>query len=354
MSGADTLRVMTYNILYDTSPTGGGSGEDRWPLVVENIRAASPDLVAMQEVLPGRLEAIPRDFPEYRLATSEPGGNDRAVLPLLAIAAAAAALIYVRRRRHKEMGARRGPLRRAFGHVVTVALWLLVLGIPAGLGYGAWYVGGYSSLNERLTFLYRPEKLGLVSQQTFWFSPTPLKPGTRDPFSFEPRIAQLGVFVRASGDSGGAAAPGDTLVVLNVHPGHNPGADASIVELMRTIVDRRWNGGPQILLGDFNATLDSRRMVQARETGARGMPGFRDAWTTAPTKSGPPTTFNWGRVGTKKEDMRIDHVLVRGPLEPLRVETRTVTRGTLMASDHHAVVVDLAFSRNEAAPAFTK
>jgi hypothetical protein len=35
-------------------------------------------------------------------------------------------------------------------------------------------------------------------------------------------------------------------------------------------------------------------------------------------------------------------VLVRGPLRALRAQTIGISRGELMASDHHAVVVDLA------------
>ncbi|MEO6463327.1 MAG: endonuclease/exonuclease/phosphatase family protein [Candidatus Eisenbacteria bacterium] len=336
MSGPDSLRVMTYNILYDTSPTGGGSGEERWPLVVEGIREADADLVALQEVLPGRIAAIPRHLPEFRLAVSEPGGSGRAVAPLLAVSAVALVLLIQRRRRHGDPTARRGRARRLSGHAVTVALWALVLGIPGALAIGSFHVGGYGNLNERLAFLYRPEKLELVAQRTYWFSPTPLKPGTRGPFEFEPRIAQLGVFRRVHG--------GDTLVVLNVHPGHSSAAHASTAALMRTVLDARWrDGATQILLGDFNAAGNSPRLTRLSDPGTGGMPGFRDAWLEAPTRSGPAGTFQWGRA-KRGGDLRIDHVLVRGPARVLHARTLGKTRGELVASDHDALVVDLVLS----------
>lgn len=327
---------MTYNILYDTSPTGGGSGEERWPLVLDGVRGAGADLVALQEVLPGRIAVLPRDLPEYRLAVSEPGGSGRAVAPLLAVSAVALVLLILRRRRHRDPAVKRGRARRLSGHAVTVALWALVLGIPGALAFGSWYVGGYGNLNERLAFLYRPEKLELVAQRTFWFSPTPTKPGTRGPFEFEPRIAQLGVFTRLP--------DGDTLVVLNVHPGHSPAAHASTAALMRAVLDARWKGATQLLLGDFNASEGSPRLTRLGDPGAGGAPGFRDAWLEAPTRVGPAGTFQWGRPRRERGDLRIDHVFVRGPARVLRAETMGRVRGELVASDHDALVVDLVTS----------
>ena len=335
-AGAETLRVMTYNILYDTSPTGGGPGTARWPLVVDNIREARPDLVALQEVLPGRLGAIPRDLPEWHLAESQPGGSGRAIGPLLAVSAAALILLILRRRRHRAFasaGRRRGRARLVGRHVVTGVLWLLVLGIPAALAFGSWYVGGYTGLNERLAFLYRPERMRLVESQTFWFSPTPDRAGTRGPFEFEPRIAQLGLFVLEFG--------GDTLAVLNVHPGHSPAAHASTASLMRAILDRHFRGGPQLLLGDFNATPGTSRLTRLAKAGPSGSPAFRDAWLEAKTRSGPAGTFQWGQPERERGDMRIDHVLVRGAVRVLHAETRGRVRGNLVASDHDALVVDL-------------
>jgi endonuclease/exonuclease/phosphatase family metal-dependent hydrolase len=344
LSGADTLRVMTYNILYDTSPTGGGSGAERWPLVVDGVRDAGADLVALQEVLPGRIAAIPRDLPEYRLAVSEPGGSGRAIGPLLAVSAVALVLLILRRRRHRDPAVRRGRMRRLLGHAVTLVLVLLVVGIPAALAFGAWYVGGYSNLNERLAFLYRPERMRLVEARTFWFSPTPEIPGTRGPFEFEPRIAQLGMFV--------LEPSGETLAVLNVHPGHSPAAHASSARLMRGVLDARWTGAPQLLVGDFNATQDSPRLVRLLEAGSRA-PGFRDAWLAAESRSGPAGTFHWGSAQRDRGGVRIDHVLVRGPARVVRARTLGRTRGDMVASDHDALVVDLELPARAAADSDT-
>jgi endonuclease/exonuclease/phosphatase family metal-dependent hydrolase len=332
-AAADSLRVMTYNILYDTSPTSGGSGEERWPLVLDGIRDAGPDLAALQEVLPGRIAAIPRDLPEYTMAVSEPGGSGRAVAPLLAISAVALGLILLRHRRRRDPAARGGRLRRLSGLALSLALWAVVLGIPGALAFGSWYVGGYGNLNERLSFLYRSERLRLVESRTVWFSPTPDRPGTRGPLEFEPRIAHLGVFVRVP--------QGDTLAVLNVHPGHSPAAFASSARLMRSLLDPRWHGAPQILLGDFNAITSSARLTGLAVPGERGEPAFRDAWTEAPLRAGPEGTYHWGHADRARGDLRIDHVLVRGPVRVLRAETFGRTRGELVASDHDAVVVDL-------------
>jgi endonuclease/exonuclease/phosphatase family metal-dependent hydrolase len=212
-------------------------------------------------------------------------------------------------------------------------LWALVLAIPAGLAFASWYVGGFTGLNERLAFLYRPEKMRLVESHTFWFSPTPTRAGTRGPFEFEPRIAHLGVFV--------LEPRGDTLSVLNVHPGQSPAAHASSAALMRSVLDPRFRGATQILLGDFNALPGSSRLTRLAKAGPGGVPGFRDTWLEAPVREGPTGTFHWGRENRERGDVRIDHVLVRGPARVLRTEVPGRTRGRLVASDHDALWVDL-------------
>lgn len=326
MSDGDTLRVLTWNILYETSPMSGGSGEARWPLAVRGLRDAKADLVALQEVLPGRLAAISRDLPGYAMTVSEPGGVDRPIAPLLTVAALAALAVLVRRarRRDHDPAARYAAFRRWRGRAVGAALWAIALGLPAALASGSWHVGGYGRVNERLVLLHRPEALRLVDTRTLWFSPTPDRPGSRDPLAFEPRIAQLGVYARL--------AQGDTIAVLNVHAGHAASTHARDAALLLRVLEGPGRARVQVMLGDFNASAETRRLADLRAA------GFRDAWMEAPARAGAPGTFH----GWRAPGARIDHVLVRGPIRVLRAETRGVAQGELAASDHDAVIVDLA------------
>jgi len=309
LSSGDTLRVATWNILYDTAPAIRGTGEERWSLAVRGLRDADADLVALQEVLPGRIAAIPRDLPEYAMTVSEPAGTDRPIVPLLGIAALAAIAILVRRARGRR------------GRIVGAALWAIALGLPAAIAGASWNVGGFDRVNERLVLLHRPEALRLVDSRTVWFSPTPDRPGSRDALAFAPRIAQLGVYARV--------AQGDTIAVLNVHAGHERwihARDAAI--LLKTLEGR---GEVQVVLGDFNATAETRRVADLRAA------GFRDAWLEAPERAGAPDTFH----GPHSLGGRLDHVLVRGPIRVLRAETRGFAQGKITASDHDAVIVDV-------------
>jgi endonuclease/exonuclease/phosphatase family metal-dependent hydrolase len=342
----DSLRVLTWNVLYETSSTGGPGGE-RWPLTVELLRDAGPDLAALQEVLPGRVAALERDLPQYRLAVSEPGGSGRADGLLGAVAAVAFVLLVLRLLHRRRAADPRPPgrLRRLAGVAITLGLAVLALGIPAAIGLASWYVGGFDRINEQLVFLYRPERMTLVDQRTFWFSPTPDRPGSRFFFEFEPRLGHLATFVLAPG--------GDTLTAVTVHPGHSPFTQEYGGRLVRRYADARWTGAPQVVLGDFNATPGGARMSAVAAAGRGDVPPFRDAWLEAGERAGPDVTFHGlraARAGSiaaaagivaRPGGLRIDYVLLRGPLRARRVEVRGAGRGGIVASDHDAVIADL-------------
>jgi endonuclease/exonuclease/phosphatase family metal-dependent hydrolase len=333
LSDDGALRVATWNILYDTSTVGGGGGEARWPLVVRGLRDADADLVALQEVLPGRIAVLPRDLPGYAMTVSEPGGTNRPILPLLGIAALAALLIVVRRTRRgdRDPAARRPFVARWAGRALGAGLWLVALGIPAGHALGSWYVGGsvggYAKVNERLVLLHRPSQLRLLETRTAWFSPAPDRPGSRGPFEFEPRIAQWARYERP--------ALGDTIEVVNVHPGHDPAHHARDAAIVLALIGPPAPGRTQLVVGDFNATAETRRL------GDLIAAGFRDAWLEAPRRKGAPGTFH----GARAANLRIDHVLVRGPMRAVWAETRVVAEGALAASDHDPVIVNLELPR---------
>jgi endonuclease/exonuclease/phosphatase family metal-dependent hydrolase len=68
MSSGSKLRVMTFNIRCDS----GSSHEQRWdvrgPFIAEVIRAAAPDLLGTQEVLPNQWDTLRSTLPEYDVA----------------------------------------------------------------------------------------------------------------------------------------------------------------------------------------------------------------------------------------------------------------------------------------------
>jgi hypothetical protein len=64
LSDDGTLRVATWNILYDTSTVGGGDGEARWPLVVRGLREADADRSRCRRCCPAASRSCRATFPD--------------------------------------------------------------------------------------------------------------------------------------------------------------------------------------------------------------------------------------------------------------------------------------------------
>jgi endonuclease/exonuclease/phosphatase family metal-dependent hydrolase len=59
------VRVMTFNIRYGTAPDGENRWEMRRDLVLDTVRANSPDVLGLQEVLSSQAQELRAAFPEY-------------------------------------------------------------------------------------------------------------------------------------------------------------------------------------------------------------------------------------------------------------------------------------------------
>lgn len=75
-----TVKVMTFNIRYDTKD----DGEDRWDkrkeFVMDVMRQEAPDVVGLQEAMPRQLEEIRKGFPEFGIVGGAINGENRAIL----------------------------------------------------------------------------------------------------------------------------------------------------------------------------------------------------------------------------------------------------------------------------------
>jgi endonuclease/exonuclease/phosphatase family metal-dependent hydrolase len=319
----DSLRVMTFNVMYEPARAGGGL-EARWPLVVELLHEADADVIGFQEVMTGRVEPLQRALPGHRLAVSEEAGTggwpSKTMILAIAGSLAAGALLIA------------WPLRRRPG-LRLVALLAMGGAILVVLVSRLTLVGSIATLPERLAIAWRPERLQLVSTRTLWLSPTPERPGSHGRFDTGPHIAFAAVFVRIP--------QGDTLTVVNTHVGHSPLERVAAARVLRGWLDRRATGSAQLLLGDLNATPDNPLLRELGQVGADGASGLRDAWLEAPVREGPAETYHWSLPGREFFPLRIDYVLLRGPVRALEARVIGRTRGEAVASDHDALVVDL-------------
>ncbi|CAF1633774.1 unnamed protein product, partial [Adineta ricciae] len=64
--GATALRVMTYNIRYDTTADGPNQWRYRKAKVVQLIKDRTPDLFGVQEALAGQMMDLQTALPTYR------------------------------------------------------------------------------------------------------------------------------------------------------------------------------------------------------------------------------------------------------------------------------------------------
>ena len=323
-SPPDTLRVLTFNMMYEPALAGGGLAA-RWPLIVDLLRDSDADLIALQEVLPGRIEPLRQALPGYEFAVSAPAGNGTWPSPfvlglgafLLAFAAAVGFALH--RRSSRLLGAWLGVIVLGSGVFITQRLALVgTLGVPS----------------ELLVLASKRDHLQRGRSQTMWLSSTPLRPGTHGRFDTGPHIVLLADFIGPDGQS---------LRVLNVHVGHSPLERSRAAQVLRRILDPSFVQR-QILLGDLNATPDNPLLSQLHAPRPLKS-GFRDAWVESERRSGPATTYHWTRPARDFLPLRIDYVLLRGPVRAIDARVEGRQRGDAVASDHDALIVDLELPR---------
>jgi endonuclease/exonuclease/phosphatase family metal-dependent hydrolase len=319
----DTLRVMTFNILYEGAWAGGGQAA-RWPLVVDLLRDADADVIGLQEVLPGRVEPLRRALPAHRIVVSEGAGDHLGPAPLviavlLLTGGALVGLIAALRRRSPRLQVAGAALSLALlaGFLVTRFMFLGSLGVP----------------NEHLALAWRPDRLRLVETRTLWLSETPNLAGSYVAFDTGPHIAFVASFERIPG--------GKRVTVMNTHVGHSPLVRAQAARGLRAGLGECLPRESQVLLGDFNATPDNPLVRALTASDRESAPGLRDAWLEAPQRDGPSATYHWSRPARNFLPLRLDYVLIRGAIRAERARVIGRARGDVVASDHDALIADL-------------
>ncbi len=264
----EPIRVLSFNIRYDTP----ADGADAWPArradVLAYLRERAPDIVGVQEALRGQLDDLGAGLPGYR---------------------------------------------------------------EVGVGRDDGRTGG-----EYAAILYRAGRFRLLASGTFWFSDTPLVPGSR---SWGNRVTRIATWARLH-DLG----TGRSFHVYNVHLDHEsqPSRERSVAALLDSIRLRRHADEPVLVTGDFNAGEDN--------PAARAMaPRFRDTFRDAHPRESVVGTFNAFRgdsLGAK-----IDFVFADGGFETVDAAIdRPRTAAGRHLSDHFPVTALVRFAAAPPAP----
>lgn len=250
----EELRLMTFNIRYGTANDGDHRWEERRELVAARIRAAAPDVLALQEALAFQLEELAPVLADYRKVGQ-----------------------------HREGGLE----------------------------------GEFSGL-----FVHR--ELELLAQGEFWFSEEPHTPGSR---SWDSSLPRMCAWVEV--------AVGEGRLPVRIYGTHydHRGARARAASSRMILADCAL-GDPVVIMGDLNAAEQDEPVRALLDR------GFRSA-----VLEHEPSVTRGTMNAFRHEDggrARIDHVLVRGPLEVLDAAILGGRVNGLFPSDHDAVTAVVA------------
>ena len=192
--------------------------------------------------------------------------------------------------------------------------------------------GGHRS--EFSAIFYRPDRLRLLDQGTFWLSAHPQMPGSRGWMAIFPRICTWGLFE--------VLQTGQKVRVYNTHLDHvSPLARAEGVRVIQSHI--RSHTEPHadgvILMGDFNATPASRVLRMLRDSDHRIF--THDSYTITLQKE-PLCCRTYHGFSGKIAGRPIDYIFVSGDL---RITDAVIDRGVYdnqYPSDHYPIVMELA------------
>ncbi len=183
--------------------------------------------------------------------------------------------------------------------------------------------------------LYRHDRLELLQQGEFWYSPTPDEPST----GYGVDYPMGATWARFRDRQTGAE-----FLHLNTHFEDGPWGELSRTEGARLIVERLSAAGlPAILTGDFNCNPDSAAHRFFEEA------DFADAWLSVGNHDGADSTFHGlhGEAYSAAEYSdgantywRIDWIMVKGA----RTAACTIVRDAQppqYPSDHYPVIADI-------------
>ena len=202
-----------------------------------------------------------------------------------------------------------------------VAAWLkesLTGYYVIGCGRDADYRG------EQVSVAYRPDRLNLMSMETYWLSPTPLIPASRyENQSICPRVCPEAVFEDLSN--------GKLFRVVSVHLDHE-GSGARKMALRQLLeklsAPAQFADAAVILAGDFNAEPDAEEFAVFRD-----YPEYVDA----AAQSGG----TWHDFGRRVPASKIDYIFVKGA-QAKDMHVWKDCRDGVWLSDHYPVEAEIS------------
>ena len=321
------LTAITFNLLYTSGSKPAAESEpgtwpQRRPLMRQVIQKHAPDVIGFQEVETEQLIDLKTDLDKYDCSEGARNGTDRSPLwakiaapPLLALAAIG---LWQRDKSWRIGG--------AIAAILGVAPLVLAFMQKRAKG-SAIEDGGFCPI------FWNKERFSLKNEGTFWVSSAPQKPDSVMVGAWLPRICHW-VELRDR-------QSGETLQVFNVHLDWWLLARARGGAIVANQMNRKWQGSPQLLLGDFNAPRQSATWNYLLEEAKQNhhLP-LHDAWSNADERIGPEETFHGGD-GKPQFPGRIDHILIR-PTAPIpKIIAEELHDDEIYPSDHFPVVAHI-------------
>jgi endonuclease/exonuclease/phosphatase family metal-dependent hydrolase len=189
---------------------------------------------------------------------------------------------------------------------------------------------------EYSNILYNTKRLELQKSETFWLSPTPTVPGSRD---WDAAITRIVTWARFKDKY-----TGKVFYHFNTHFDHmGKVARRESAHILLRAVDSIAGKVPSIVTGDFNAHPDDEPIEVI--TNPNSPLRLKDAKALSATGHyGPTGTFN-AFAGKEQSNKPIDYIFVKGPWKVLQHATLSQTWGGLFSSDHFPVFARLALDK---------
>ncbi|MGL4772089.1 MAG: endonuclease/exonuclease/phosphatase family protein [Clostridium sp.] len=171
------------------------------------------------------------------------------------------------------------------------------------------------------------------SHKTFWLSETPDKVGSRIWYSMFPRICTTSTITLENGKK---------IRIYNTHldvllPKAREYGLRKIGEFIES--EHKKDGIPVVLMGDFNATPNSKLIREFQEKGlsSKSFIAVQEKNKALYNKS-TMSSFNG-----KEEGLHIDYIFVSEEIEIVDVKILTHNKDGRYPSDHYPIIADLRF-----------
>lgn len=183
---------------------------------------------------------------------------------------------------------------------------------------------------ESVSILYRAALLLPIESGNFWLSETPDVPASK---SWDTSLTRMATWVRFL-----HIPSGRFFYYVNTHFDHRGEvARAESAGVIANRIERFPADAPVIVTGDFNAIGGASKPWEVFRDR-----GFKDTRLLAAEIVGPESTWCGFEAPKPEATQRIDWILFKGGVNPLRFETVTYAEEGHYPSDHFAVVGRLA------------